>query len=131
MAKENKDQKTKTKEDCIFCKIVSGEIKSEKIYEDDNFFVINDIKPIAKGHCLIITKNHYETILDMPSTLGTELLSLIKKQGLRLIKDSGAEGFNLVENVFSAAGQIVMHVHFHVIPRKKDDGLHMFEDNPK
>jgi len=116
------------KEDCVFCKIVSGEIPAEKVYEDDNFIVFNDIKPVSKGHCLIVTKKHYKTILDMPSSLGTELVDLIKNQGLRVMKEEKAEGFNLVENVFSAAGQIVMHVHFHVIPRKKDDGLFMFAE---
>ena len=116
------------KEECIFCKIARGEIKSKKLYEDDNFFVVNDIKPVAPGHCLIITKKHYETLLDTPSTLGSELIDLVKKQGLRLIKEEKAEGFNLVQNIMPAAGQIVMHVHFHVIPRKKNDGLYMFAE---
>ncbi|MBM3247296.1 HIT family protein [Candidatus Pacearchaeota archaeon] len=115
------------KEDCIFCKIALGEIPCDKVYEDDNFIVFNDIKPIAKGHCLVVPKKHYETLLDMPSTLGTEVIDLVKKQGLRLMKEQKAEGFNLVQNVFPAAGQIVMHVHFHVIPRKEGDGLRMFE----
>jgi histidine triad (HIT) family protein len=61
--------KKEKKKDCIFCKIISKEIKSEILYEDDNFIVLNDIKPVALGHCLIIPKEHYETILDMPATL--------------------------------------------------------------
>jgi len=111
------------KKDCIFCKIASGEIKNEKIYENDNFFVIPDIHPVSEGHCLIITKNHYETILDMPASLGTELVSLIKKQGLEFIKEKKAEGFNVVQNNFESAGQLVKHVHFHIIPRKSNDGV--------
>jgi len=111
------------KEDCIFCKIIGGEIPCSKIYEDDNFWVMNDAQPLSDGHCLIIPKKHYATILDMPPSLGTELVSLAKKQGLRLIKEKKAEGFNLVQNNFSSAGQFVMHVHFHIIPRKKGDGL--------
>ncbi len=103
---------------CIFCKIASGEIKNDIIYSDDNFFVVNDIAPISEGHCLIISKKHYETILDMPSSLGTELVSLAKKQGLRLIKEQKAEGFKLVNNNFKAAGQVVPHFHLHVIPQK-------------
>jgi len=109
------------KEDCIFCKIASGKIKNDKIYEDDSFFVVNDIHPTSDGHCLVITKNHYETILDMPPSLGTELVSLIKKQGLRLIKEKKAEGFNVVQNNFKSAGQLVEHVHFHIIPRTTND----------
>ena len=91
---------SKTKEDCIFCKIVKGEIPADKFYETDNFIVINDIKPVSSGHCLLITKNHYETILDMPSSLSVELIDLVKKQGFRLMKEKKAEGFNFLENVF-------------------------------
>ena len=111
------------KEDCVFCKIARGEIKNEKLYEDDNFFIINDIHPVSEGHCLIITKNHYETILDIPPSLGTELVNLIKKQGLRLIKEKKAEGFNVIQNNMEPAGQFVEHVHFHIIPRKAGDGV--------
>jgi len=111
------------KEDCVFCKIANGEIENEKIYEDDNFFIIDDAHPASEGHCLVITKKHYKTILDLPPSLGTELLSLIKEQGLRLIKEGKANGFNLVQNNFKPAGQLVEHVHFHIIPRKTNDGV--------
>ena len=118
--------KTKTKnqrEDCIFCKIVRGEIKADKIMDTDNFIVINDAHPVSLGHCLIIPKRHYETILDLPSTLGSELVAIAKKQGLRLIKEGKADAFNINQNNFKAAGQLVMHYHLHVIPRKMGDGL--------
>jgi len=111
------------KDDCIFCRIASGEIKSRKLYEDDNFIVIPDANPVSEGHCLIIPRKHYPTILDLPPSLGTEFISLAKKQGLRLIKEGKASGFNLVQNNFSSAGQVVKHVHFHIIPRKDKDGL--------
>jgi len=111
------------KEECIFCKIIDGKIPCSKIYEDDNFWIMDDANPAADGHCLIIPKKHYSTILDMPPSLGTELVSLAKGQGLRLIKEKKAEGFNLIQNNFSSAGQVVMHVHFHIIPRKAKDGL--------
>lgn len=107
------------KSECIFCKIASGETKSDFIYEDDNFFVVNDKFPVADGHCLIIPRKHYETILDIPSSLGTELISIAKKQGLRLIKEKKAEGFKLVNNNFKASGQVVPHFHLHVIPEKE------------
>ena len=108
--------------DCIFCKIING--NSEKIiYENDNFFSIPDAKPIADGHSLIISKKHFKTILDVQNSLGSELLDCIKNTALKLIKEKNIEGFNVVNNNFEVAGQIVPHVHFHIIPRKKDDGL--------
>jgi histidine triad (HIT) family protein len=106
--------------DCIFCKIASGEIPSEeKIYENDNFFSVPDANQQVEGHSLVISKRHFETVLDLPSTLGTELLDCIKKTALILIDKHKAEGFNVVNNSFEAAGQAVKHVHFHILPRKK------------
>jgi len=112
-------------EDCIFCKIARKEIKAKIVDEDDNFIAIYDIKPVADGHVLIIPKKHCKTILDLPDSLGNELLGFIKKVSLRLAKDGKAEGFNVVMNNFPEAGQVVMHAHIHIIPRKKNDGLKM------
>lgn len=109
--------------DCIFCKIAKGEIKSDIIYDDDNFFGILDINPKAEGHTLIISKKHYGNLLDMPASLGGELLDAIKQVGLELIEDGKAEAFNVIINNGEGAGQVVGHFHCHVIPRKKDDGL--------
>lgn len=105
--------------DCIFCKIAKGEIPSEKIYEDDNFFSIPDANQQVEGHSLVISKKHFETILDLPSTLGTELLDCIKKTALILIDKHKSEGFNIVNNNFECAGQIVKHFHIHILPRKE------------
>ncbi len=105
-------------EDCVFCKIVNGEIPLEFLYDSDNFIVINDAHPQTEGHCLIISKKHYATLLDLPNTLGSELVLIAKKQGLRLIKEKKATGFNFDQNNFSSAGQVVSHLHFHIIPRK-------------
>jgi len=114
----------KQNEDCIFCKISKGEIKSEKISENDNFFAVNDLHPVTKGHCLIIPKRHYKTMLDIPSTLGGELLSIEKETALKLMKkDKTIEGFNILMNNFNVAGQIVNHAHIHLIPRRKNDGF--------
>ena len=110
-------------EDCIFCKIAQGEIESKKVYSDDNFFGILDINPKAEGHTLIVSKKHFKNILDVPSSLGGELLDAVKKVGLNLIKEKKGSGFNLVSNCGSEAGQIVHHFHVHVIPRRKGDGL--------
>ncbi len=81
--------------DCIFCKIVKGEIPSTKVYSDDNFIGILDIHPKAEGHTLIISKKHFNTILDMPSTLGGELLEAIKEVGLSLIKQKKGKASSL------------------------------------
>jgi len=109
--------------DCIFCKIARGEIKKKKIYENENFFSIPDANPVIEGHSLIISKKHFENLLDLPSSLAGELLDCIKKTAEKLLKEKNADGFNVVNNNFEAAGQIVKHVHFHIFPRKKDDGF--------
>lgn len=111
--------------ECIFCKIANGEIPSEKVYEDDNFFAILDINPKTKGHTLIISKKHYKTILDLPVSLGNELLEALKEISLRLIKEGKADGFNLIANSGETAGQVVHHFHAHILPRKKGDGFKM------
>ena len=108
---------------CIFCKIANGEIPAKKIYENDNFFSIPDAKPVAEGHSLVISKKHFENILEMPVSLGVELLDCIKKTTLGLMKKHKADGFNILNNNFESAGQVVKHVHFHVLPRKKGDGF--------
>lgn len=114
-------------EDCIFCKIAKKEIKVNIIYEDDNFIAFPDANPRAEGHTLIITKKHYQTILDMPSTLGNEMLDAIKSIAIDLIKQGKAEGFNTIINSCEPAGQVVHHAHIHIIPRKKGDGLKILE----
>lgn len=106
--------------DCIFCKIIEGDVKADILDDsNDNFIVINDSNPVAEGHCLVIPRKHYETLLDMPASLGGELLSLAKKHGLRLINEKKAEGIKLVNNNFKAGGQIVPHFHLHIIPEKE------------
>lgn len=122
--------------ECIFCKIVRGEIKSKIVYSDDNFIAFLDINPKADGHTVIIPKKHFRNLLDMPASLGNEMLDAVKNVALELIKsgkgkagslssDNEVSGFNLIVNNEPAAGQVVFHAHLHVIPRKKDDGLRM------
>lgn len=104
--------------DCIFCKIVSEKIPSKKIFEDNDFLVIEDINPVSKGHCLVISKKHFETILDFPTEMGDKLILVLKSQVKRLIDSGLAEGVKIVENNFEASGQSVKHIHFHLIPEK-------------
>lgn len=110
-------------EDCIFCKIASGQIEAEKIYENDNFFSIADASPVAEGHTLVISKKHFATTMDIPDSLGGELLNAIKNTALVLMKKYSSEGFNILGNNFEAAGQEVKHFHVHILPRKKGDGV--------
>jgi histidine triad (HIT) family protein len=108
--------------DCIFCKLARGG-SEKRIYENENFFSVPDISPAVKGHSLVISKKHFETVLDLPSTLGQELLDCIKNTAIKLMVKEKAEGFNVANNSFKSAGQIIGHVHFHIFPRKKDDGM--------
>lgn len=110
-------------DNCVFCKIAGGEIPCDKIYENKNFITFFDANPRADGHTLVVPKRHFKTILDMPNSLGTELLDAIKNAALDLIKKGKAEGFNVIMNNYKVAGQIVEHAHFHIIPRKGKDGL--------
>lgn len=105
-------------EDCVFCKIASGQIPSEKIYENDSFFSISDSNQQIEGHSLVISKKHFKTFLDLPSTMGAELIDCIKNTSIKLIKDNHSDGFNIVNNNFKSAGQLVEHIHFHILPRK-------------
>src|SRR3990167_5548200 len=110
-------------EDCIFCKMSANKIPARKIYENDNFFSIPDANPRLGGHSLIISKKHFKTALDLPASLGQELLDCIKNTAIILMKKQNSEGFNLISNNFSAAGQAVYHFHLHIIPRKEGDNF--------
>jgi histidine triad (HIT) family protein len=114
-------------DDCIFCKISQGEIPKKKIYENENFFSILDVNQKIKGHALIISKKHFANILELPNSQGNELLNCIKNTSLKLMKEYNAEGFNVLNNNFEAAGQLVKHFHVHIFPRKKNDGLNFFD----
>ena len=110
-------------EDCIFCKIAKKEIESKFIYENDNFFSIFDISPKVRDHALIISKKHFANVLDMPVSLGSEFLDCVKKTSLKVVQKENAQGFNLHSNISKAAGQLVNHFHFHILPRKTNDGF--------
>ena len=110
-------------EKCIFCRIVVREIPVHKIYENKNWFSIPDKNPRTKGHSLAISKRHFETVLDLNSTLGSELIDCIKGTVMKLMKAEKFDGFTIINNNFKAAGQIIKHIHFHIIPRRKNDSM--------
>ena len=109
-------------EDCIFCKIAKGEIPSSKIYEDDSVLAFLDIAPINKGHALVIPKQHYVNILDLPEAEFHKIASAVKKVSAAVKKATNADGINVLQANEKAAGQDVMHFHAHVIPRFENDG---------
>lgn len=113
------------KKECIFCKIISGEMEAEKISETENFILIKDAFPRSEGHSLIISKKHFHTFIDLPKVLYEELLEFTRISSLDLMKANKAKGFNLQNNNFSVAGQVVPHFHLHIIPRKENDSVNL------
>ncbi|MFP4403266.1 MAG: HIT family protein [Candidatus Woesearchaeota archaeon] len=109
--------------DCIFCKIVKGEIPCFKVYEDENTLAFLDISPANKGHVLVIPKKHYETVLEISEEEFCNLTKSLQKVSKKVFKNLNADGFNIVNNNKKVSGQIVPHIHFHIIPRFSDDEL--------
>jgi histidine triad (HIT) family protein len=109
-------------DECIFCKIINKEIPSEKIYEDDLVFGFLDINPVNLGHSLLIPKEHFENMHEVPDDLASHIIKIAKKIS-KAIKKSGAEGTVISMNNGSAAGQTVFHQHTHIIPRFEKDNL--------
>lgn len=114
---------------CVFCKIISGDIPSYKIYENDKVYAFLDIAKDVDGHTLVIPKKHVESVLDADS----ETLEAVM-EGIKVVSDHyislGYDGVNIMNASGEAAEQSVFHLHFHIIPRKKDDGLHTWPNLP-
>lgn len=109
-------------DNCIFCKIAAGEIPSKTLYEDEQFRVILDLGPAAKGHALILPKEHYANIYEIPDEVAASAMKLAKKMAGVITKKLNCDGFNIVQNNGVVAGQTVFHFHMHLIPRYEDDG---------
>jgi len=109
-------------EDCIFCKIVAGKIPSARVLEDDTKLAFMDIGPVRPGHTLLIPKKHYGRLTDMPAEEAGELLSALPRLAAAVVKAARADGFNVFQTNGACAGQVVPHVHFHIIPRHEGDG---------
>ncbi len=108
---------------CIFCKIVKGEIPSKTLYEDEDFKVIFDISPASKGHVIIIPKVHAANIYELPDEVAAKIFVVAKKVATALKNVLNCDGINVLQNNGEVAGQTVFHLHVHVIPRFKDDNL--------
>ena len=109
-------------ENCIFCKIANGEIPSKTLYEDEKFRAILDLGPATKGHALILPKEHYKNLYELPEDYAADAMKLAKKLMTQMTEKLGCEGFNLVQNNGELAGQTVFHFHMHMIPRYQNDG---------
>ena len=109
-------------ETCIFCKIAAGEIPSKTLYEDEEFRVILDLGPATKGHALILPKDHYRNLFELPDEKAEKVMVLAKKMALQMREKLHCDGFNLVQNNEEVAGQTVFHFHMHLIPRYENDG---------
>lgn len=110
------------KDDCIFCKLANNVFPTNSIYEDEDFNVILDVGPATRGHALILPKEHYANLYEIPDDKAAKVMVLAKKLAIEMTDKLGADGFNLVQNNNECAGQTVFHFHFHLIPRYKDDG---------
>ncbi|MFH2063381.1 MAG: HIT family protein [bacterium] len=109
--------------DCIFCRIVSGDIPSRRVYENDRAITVMDIRPVSRGHLIVMPKQHSRDLTEMGEEDAVGVLSAVRTAAGAAVKATGAEGFNLIVNSGAAAGQVIFHTHLHVIPRFAGDGL--------
>lgn len=110
------------KDDCIFCKLANGIIPTNSIYEDEDFNVILDAAPATKGHALILPKEHADNLYELPEETAAKVLVLAKRLATKMTEKLGCDGFNIVQNNGTVAGQTVFHFHMHLIPRYNNDG---------
>ncbi|MEI8061884.1 MAG: HIT family protein [bacterium] len=120
----------KEAENCIFCKIVSGEIQAEKVYEDTETLAIMNINPTNKGQVLVMPKDHIENIYGFSEELAARIMLTTKKLSIAVKNGVDADGVNLIMNNEEAAGQVIFHAHMHIIPRFNDDGLEHWPAKP-
>lgn len=113
--------------DCIFCKIVAGQIPCEKVYEDENTLAFLDIMPINEGHTLVIPKSHYVNTLETPENIMMQVMATVKKVAHAIEKGLGITDFNIAMNNGAKAGQVVFHAHMHIMPRHEGDGYKLWQ----
>ena len=111
--------------DCIFCAIVEGKIPSAKVYEDEHVFTFMDIAPANPGHLLIIPKQHYRNIFDMPVEVGSKIMEVAVPLASAIRKALNPDGLNLFQSNEAAGFQTVFHFHLHLIPRWDGDPLRL------
>ncbi len=109
--------------DCIFCGIIRGELPCAKVYEDERVISFLDINPVNAGHTLVLPKAHHATLFDIPEEDLQACTSACRKVGMAIFRATNAAGLNFFQNNFRPAGQLIDHVHFHLIPRYHQDSF--------
>ncbi len=109
--------------DCIFCKIIAGDIPSHKVYEDDATLAFLDINPASRGHTLVVPKHHADDLYDMAPDALSNVAVIAQQIALRIRQVMQPDGVNIIQNTGAAAGQAVFHYHVHVVPRWHEDGV--------
>lgn len=117
-------------DDCVFCKIVKGELPCARVFETDDVLAFLDIAPVAPGHVLVIPKAHHRNLFDLPEAVGGRLFAALSPVGAAVMAATGAAGLNVQINNNAAAGQVVFHAHAHLIPRHEGDGLRLWSGRP-
>ena len=112
--------------DCVFCKIIAGQIPAQKVYEDADTLAFLDIAPTNKGHTLVIPKKHFVTIEDTPPEVLEKVAVTLGKVARAVHLGTACEGYNVQQSNYPAGGQVVPHLHFHIVPRFSNDGLHLW-----
>ena len=110
-------------DNCVFCKIISGEFSSRKIYEDENTLAFLDIAKDVDGHILVVPKKHVKNIIDCDKETLEAVMQTVKKVSNHLVGNCGYKGVNLINCSDESAGQTVPHFHMHIIPRKPEDNI--------
>ena len=116
--------------DCLFCKIINKEIPAIKVYEDEKTFAFLDINPVSSGHTLVIPKKHSRNIFDIEKEDLNAVMNTVQKLSIAMKKAVGVEGLNISNNNEKSAGQVIFHTHFHIVPRKTNDGLELWKGKP-
>jgi len=111
---------------CIFCKIVKGEIPANKIYEDKDVIAFLDINPVTAGHTLVIPKKHYINTFDIPVDLLCKINKVAKELGTKFLKALDCDGINFINSSGKEAEQVIFHYHMHIVPRYKSESLNLW-----
>ena len=107
-------------DDCVFCKIVAGEIPCHKLYENDHVLAFLDNGPLTTGHSLVIPKEHHRTLDDLPADQAAACMRIVPSLARAITATTGTHAWNLLQNNGAVAHQAVEHVHFHIIPKQED-----------